>query len=320
MFSDAAEADFARAAEAGVGVVRFGAVGDAQDFRYLVDECGLERIITEETLTRLAAGIRRAGDFGMKVIITLGHVPGRIFAVEADNYDFRLWCSPACADSFVQMWGELSKYLRCFDNVIGYDLINEPFTPDDISPGYFDDMSETYAGTLNSLYDRIIQAIRIWDPVTPIILESTYNDQSIVYSFHMYAPPAYTIRWLNNGRFAYPGPVRNWPDSPDGGIKYWNKEALREFLAEVKRWQDNNNIPTRNLFVGEAGVSREVQGAQRYLLDLIDLFNELEWNWAIYAFRDEEWDAMDYELGTDVKNMFPTESNELFARLKTYFR
>jgi hypothetical protein len=333
MFSDAAETDFERAADAGVTVVRFGAVGDAQDFRYLIDESGVESIITEESLTRLAAGIRRAGDFGMKVIITLGHVPGRIFSLEADNYDFRLWCSPACMDSFVTMWGELSKYLRCFDNVVGYDLINEPFTPDDVSPGYFDEMSETYAGTLNSLYQRTIQTIRLWDPVTPIILESTYwasprtlsflrtyNDPSIVYSFHMYAPPAYTIRWLNNARFAYPGPVRNWPDSPYGGIKYWNKEALRAFLAEVKRWQDNNNIPNRNLFVGETGVSRELQGAQRYLLDLLELFKEFEWNWAIYAFRDEEWDAMNYELGTDIKNMFPTESNELFARLKTYFK
>ncbi len=333
MFSTAPEADFERAAKAGVTVVRFGAVGDAQDFRYLIDESGTESVITEEVLTRLADGIRRAGDFGMKVIIAPSHVPGRIFSIQADNYDFRLWSSPACADGFVKMWGELSKYLRCFDNVMGYDLLNEPFTPDDISPGYFDDMSETYAGALNSLYDRTIQAIRIRDPVTPIILESTYwasprtlsflrtyNDPSIVYSFHMYAPPVYTIRWLNAGRFAYPGPVPNWPDSVHGGIKYWNKEALRAFLAEVKSWQNSKNIPKQNILVGEVGVSREVQGAQRYLLDLLDLFNEFEWNWAIYAFRDEEWDAMDYELGTDINNMFPTESNELFARLQTYFR
>jgi glycosyltransferase involved in cell wall biosynthesis len=333
MFSEAAEADFERAAEAGVTVVRFGAVGDAQDFRYLIDESGLESVITDESLTRLATAIRRAGDFGMSVIITLGHVPGRIFAIEADDYDFRLWCSPACADSFVKMWGELSRYLRCFDNVIGYDLINEPFTPDDISPGYFDDMSGTYADTLNSLYSRAVQAIRIWDPVTPIILESTYwasprtlgflgifNDPSIIYSYHMYAPPAYTIRWLNSERFAYPGPVRNWPDSPHGGTRYWNQGALRAFLAEVKSWQIKNNIPNRNLFVGEIGVSRELQGAQRYLVDLLELFNEFEWNWAIYAFRDTEWDAMDYELGTDINNMFPLESSELFGRLKTYFR
>src|SRR5260221_12386155 len=113
MFSDAAEADFERAAEAGVTVVRFGAVGDAQDFRYLVDESGVESFITEESLTRLAAGIRRAGDFGMKVIITLGHVPGRIFSFQSDNYDFRLCCSPTGSDSFVTMRGELSTYRLC---------------------------------------------------------------------------------------------------------------------------------------------------------------------------------------------------------------
>src|SRR5215472_14497450 len=60
-------------------------------------------------------------------------------------------CDSGYADNFVKMWGELSRSLRCFDNVIGCDLINEPFTPDDISPGYFDEMSGTYAETLNSL-------------------------------------------------------------------------------------------------------------------------------------------------------------------------
>jgi hypothetical protein len=29
---------------------------------------------------------------------------------------------------------------------------------------------------------------------------------------------------------------------------------------------------------------------------------------------------MNYELGTDIKNMFPTENNEFFARLKTHFK
>jgi glycosyltransferase involved in cell wall biosynthesis len=333
MFSAAPEADFERAAKAGVTVVRFGAVGDAQDFRYLIDESGMETVLTEEALTRLADGIRRAGDCGMRVIIAPNHAPGRIFSIQAENYDFRLWSSPACADRFVEMWGELSKYLRCFDNVVGYDLLNEPFTPDDISPGYFDEMSEIYVDALNSLYDRTIRAIRNADSVTPIILESTYwasprtlkflrtyDDPGIVYSFHMYAPPVYTMRWLNSGRFAYPGPVPNWPDSVHGGIKYWNKETLRAFLAEVKSWQESKNIPNGNIFVGEVGVTREAEGAQRYLVDLLDLFDEFGWNWAIYAFRDEEWDAMDYELGPDINSMFPTESNELFARLRTYFR
>ena len=94
MFSEADEADFASARAAGITVVRFGAVGDAQDFRYLVDAEGEHSLVCEDTINRLAAGIQRAADHGIKVIIALGHVPGRIFAQEPEQYDFRLWCSP----------------------------------------------------------------------------------------------------------------------------------------------------------------------------------------------------------------------------------
>ena len=226
MFSEADDADFESAREAGITVVRFGAVGDAQDFRYLVDKEGEQDVVCGQTLSRLAAGIQRASDHGINVIISLGHVPGRICALVPEQYDFRLWSSRDYGDRYVSMWGKLAQYLRHFENVIGYDLLNEPFTPEDVLPGYFDEMPRTYATTLNALYQRAIGAIREWDAETPIILEPTYwasprtlqflecyDDPSIVYSFHMYAPPAYTMRGLNRSRFAYPGLVKNWPDS-----------------------------------------------------------------------------------------------------------
>ena len=253
MFSEADDADFESAREAGITVVRFGAVGDAQDFRYLIDEKGEQSLICEQTINRLMAGIQRAADHGIDVIVALGHVPGRIFALESEQYDFRLWCSPEYGDRFVALWNVLAQNLRHLENVVGYDLLNEPFTPDDVAQGYFDEMSRTYAGTLNALYQRTIAAIREWDSRTPIILESTYwasprtlqflqtyDDPGIVYSFHMYAPPAYTVRGLNRSRFAYPGLVKNWPDSKSGDSIFWDKETVRTFLAEVKNWQIRN--------------------------------------------------------------------------------
>jgi len=333
MFSEASDADFEGAREAGITVVRLGAVGDAQDFRYLIDEKGEHSVLCEETLNRLTAGIQRAADHGINVIIALGHVPGRIFALESEQYDFRLWCSAEYGDRFVALWSELAKYLRHFENVVGYDLLNEPFTPDDVAQGYFDEMPATYAGTLNGLYQRTIAAIREWDSQTPIILESTYwssprtfqflqcyDDPGIIYSFHMYAPPAYTTRGLNRSRFAYPGLVKNWPDSEWGDSFLWNKETIRSFLGEVKNWQIKHRIADQNIFVGECGVSRELAGAERYLFDVLDLLAEFKWSWAVFAFRDPEWDAMNYELGTDMQNMFPIEASEFFTRLKSYFK
>jgi glycosyltransferase involved in cell wall biosynthesis len=333
MFSEANDADFESAQEAGITVVRFGAVGDAQDFRYLIDEKGEQSLVCEQTINRLVAGIQRAADHGIKVIVALGHVPGRIFALDSEQYDFRLWCSSEYGDRYVALWSILAQNLRHLENVVGYDLLNEPFTPDDVAQGYLDEMSPTYAGTLNALYQKTIGAIREWDSETRIILESTYwasprtlqflqtyDDPGIVYSFHMYAPPAYTIRGLNRSRFAYPGLVKNWPDSTWGDSIFWDKETIRTFLGEVKDWQTKHAIADQNIFVGECGVCREVAGAQRYLFDVLDILAEFRWSWAVFAFRDAEWDAMNYELGNELQNMLPTEGSEFFARLKSYFK
>ena len=216
---------------------------------------------------------------------------------------------------------------------MGYDLLNEPFTPDDVAQGYFDEMPSTYVGTLNELYRKAIAAIRDWDSETPIILEltywasprtlkflQTYDDKSIVYSFHMYAPPAYTMRGMNRSRFAYPGPVKKWPDSKRGDSTYWDRETIRAFLEEVRQWQLRHQIADRNIFVGECGVSREAAGAERYLFDVLEIFGEFKWNWAAFAFRDAEWDAMNYELGTDIQTMLPGQRSALFDRLTCYFK
>src|SRR6202030_599104 len=103
MFSEANEADFESAREAGITVVRFGAVGDAQDFRYLTDEEGEHGLVCEHTINRLAAAIQRAADHDIKVIIALGHVPGRIFAQESEQYDFRLWAAPEYGERFAAL-------------------------------------------------------------------------------------------------------------------------------------------------------------------------------------------------------------------------
>jgi len=128
------------------------------------------------------------------------------------------------------------------------------------------------------------------------------------------------MRGLNRSRFAYPGPVKNWPDSKWSESIYWDKGTIRTFLQEVKQWQLSHRIADRNIFVGECGVSREAAGAERYLFDVLDILTEFKWSWAAFAFRDAEWDAMNYELDTDLRTMLPGGTSGFFSRLKPYFR
>jgi hypothetical protein len=56
------------------------------------------------------------------------------------------------------------------------------------------------------------------------------------------------------------------------------------------------------------------------LADLIDIFREFGWSWTVFSFRDEEWDAMNYELGPDVANMLQPTQNELLDVLTSSFK
>ena len=81
-----------------------------------------------------------------------------------------------------------------------------------------------------------------------------------------------------------------------------------------------HKIPSFRILVAEFGICREVVGAQQYIADLISMFQHFGWSWLVFSFRDEEWDAMDYELGTDVNNMLERSTeNTLFKTIANHF-
>lgn len=106
----------------------------------------------------------------------------------------------------------------------------------------------------------------------------------------MYEPYAYTNRKENNGQFAYPGKIH--------GI-YWDKNTLRAYLKAVVTFQKVHAIPSNRILVGEFGGHRMSQGLEHYFKDLMDIFKTNGWHFAFYAFREDVWDGMDYELGIE---------------------
>ncbi len=154
---------------------------------------------------------------------------------------------------------------------------------------------------LYSLYSRIITHIRLVDKDTPILLDSSaYADpqtfallrpqknQNILYSFHMYEPFEYTNHKINKGQYRYPGIIHGKP---------WSQKELREYMSAVIRFQKTHNIPSHQITVGEFGGHRLSPGLKKYFEDLIAIFHQEGWHFAFYAFREDTWDGMDYELG-----------------------
>jgi hypothetical protein len=231
----------------------------------------------------------------------------------------RLWTSDAAQDDAVRFWVELATALREHPAVIGYNIRNEP-SPERAEPrledwytGDYGAWYERVRGTpadLNRFYARVVTAIRRVDPDTPIVLDAGYyatpwafeilapvSDDKTIYSFHMYEPYAYTNP-RNKGMWTYPGRIPVGESAGAGGALPWDRAALDAFLQPVVRWQRRHAIPSSRVFAGEFGVVRRHPGAAAYMSDLIAVFEAHGWHWAFYGFREDEWDAMDYELGT----------------------
>ncbi|WP_407511853.1 glycoside hydrolase family 5 protein [Wolbachia endosymbiont of Trichogramma kaykai] len=112
---------------------------------------------------------------------------------------------------------------------------------------------------------------------------------NVLYSFHIYEPFAYTNLKLNQGNFAYPGHVQSFDAKK---VEYWSKDKLKSYIEHVKIFQKRYNIPDYKILAGEFGGHRCSKGLEHYFRDLTSIFNEYNWHFAVYGFREDIWDGL----------------------------
>jgi endoglucanase len=273
--------------------------------------------IDEEDFADLKSDLDSAYERGSKVVLTVLSLPGNRWR-QFNNYenDDRIWKDFKYHQQSALFWRDLALRLKDHPAVIGYNLINEPHP--ETATGFNDFWTEDYskwynkvensAADLNELYKTIVQSVRTVDKDTPIILNSglyatpwafkylkPIKDDKVLYAFHMYEPYEMTSQNKRKGfKYNYPGPVRVGERQTE---KTFDKNALKEFLEPVRKWAKENNVPANRIIAEEFGINRSVEGSDRYLADLISVFNEYGWHWAFYAFREDTWEGMDYQLG-----------------------
>ncbi len=310
---------FESAAKENIRLVRFAYEkweGEQRDF--LLGSADNYSGLVEKDFQKLKYYLDVANELGIKVVISPLSLPGARYAQSNGRIrDGRLWKDQSYLPQAVEFWKDLANRLKDQPNVVGYNLINEPhpewfynkrtFWDKGFQRWYQDRIGKS--GDLNLFNQQLIKAIRTIDEKTPIIVASglyatpwafeylkPMDDPNIIYSFHMYEPYSFTTRRINNGKYQYPGeiPIREL----DSEIFIMNKESLHQFLNPVKDWVEKNKIPSNRIWVAEFGCDRMTKGAENYLSDLIDIFNQENWHWSFYAYREDVWESMDYELGT----------------------
>ena len=332
--------DFSAAVSCGVRVIRIGAVGGAKDLMYLVDMASTSAEEDKAHLLKVLPRLRRSlieiGDHGMKTIITVVDLPGCPFFSLCEDQTMTFWESEELRFRARKFWGVLAEHLVDLRHIImGYDLINEPFTQEDREVTYFQEIPTAHADTLNDFYRKTVSEIRIHDKDTPIILKCTWyaapiamemlqpvpDDPHIKYGFHCYIPPHLTLHREPDPNRKYPGHVPLFCRAVHSETMRIDKSYIREFLTRhVVSWQKKYSVPSHQMCVAEFGICREVPGAQQYLTDLVAIFSEFDWSWLLFSYRDEEWDALDYELGPLKANMLYRSNCDMFLSVAKHFR
>ena len=312
------------AKEAGIEVVRLAPDNwKSQQRDFLIGSADRFDGIVEQDFQKLKQVLDQADALGLKVVITTLSLPGaRNRQANGDKPDFRLWRDSQYLQQAALFWKQLAQRLKNHPAIVGYNILNEPvperaaglreIRTQDLMTWYA--KVENTPADLNRFNAKIVAAIREVDKETPIVIDCGWwatayaiqylkplRDNKVLYSVHMYEPYSYTNRKTNNGRFSYPGKVLVETNA-EGETKQVevnvNSVELEKMLNPVAEWQKRHRIKANRIFVGEFGCNRMVSGAANYLGDLINIFNQHNWHWAFFTFRQDSWDGMDYEIGT----------------------
>lgn len=270
-------------------------LGDADHYRGLVPE----------DLTHLKKILDMCIEEKMPVVLTMLSLPGSHWKQKnANKDDLRIWTNEDFQRQAGQFWQDVATALKDHPAIVGYNILNEPHAERiyNANSNIVSAPEKTKIQKLiHGFYAKTIARIRRVDQNTPIILDCTahadpkafeylqpQNLNNILYSFHIYEPYVYTNVKINKGKFVYPGVIES---------KTWNKKALKEYMQSVVDFQKKYHVPSESILVGEFGGNRESQGLENYFRDLISIFNANHWHYAFYAFREDIWHGMDYELG-----------------------
>ncbi len=213
--------------------------------------------------------------YGIKLIIDLHVGPGTIKTKVNSN----ILGKDTNIETLEETWRRMATHYKGNPLIYAYDILNEPIMPN----------KHGSSMSWQEIAERIVKVIRKIDPNTPIIVEpsagiSNFHNlkpikaKNIIYSPHYYPPYAYTHQGIYGHwvKWSYPGYIN--------GI-YYDREQLRIALKSAIDFQKKHNVP---IFVGEFSVAAWAKGSDKYMADLISLFEEYGWDWTYHAFRESQ--------------------------------
>jgi aryl-phospho-beta-D-glucosidase BglC (GH1 family) len=219
---------------------------------------------------------------GIHLSLNLHRAPG--YCTNRNDLEkHNLWTDELAQNAFVFLWEMFAqRYRDVPGNLLSFDLINEP-----PSPGVHGMTRESHA----ALIRRTVAAIRRIDPDREIVIDGLGGG-------YFALPELAALGVVHSGRGYHPMPVSHhraswWsghsraPEPKYPGLRWqgrrWDRAALRD---SYKPWLDVERRGA-TIHIGEFGCFNRTPNdiALRWLADLLSVFNEFRWGYALWHFQ-----------------------------------
>lgn len=246
----------------------------------------------EKILADLPAGLDRAKALGLAVVLDLHQIPNdhpQKYSDDAEKASHEVWFDESNLNTLIECWKQLAELCKDRDQVIWFDLLNEPLDWTRVHS------HPSYPPTWPEWAQKTTEAIRQIDRKHPVVIEpgpgmltwgfagfTPVKDpvMPVIYSVHPYQPVEYTHQGISNRIIrSFPGPF----NEHGGGM--WDKDRLREEIKDAIEFQQKYGV---QIYVGEFSVARWAPNGAAYLRELIELFEELGWDWNYHSWREAD--------------------------------
>jgi hypothetical protein len=219
---------------------------------------------------------------GIHMSLNLHRAPG--YCTNRNDLEkHNLWRDEIARDAFVFLWETFGRrYKGVPSRFLSFDLLNEP-----PAPGQYGLTRQNHA----ALIRRTVTAIRRIDPQREIVVDGLGGG-------YLAMPELAGLGVVHSGRGYHPMPVTHhraswWADQSRApapeypGLRWqgrtWDRAALRD---SYKAWRDVERRGAR-IHIGEFGCFKHTPDAvaKRWLADLLCVFQEFKWGYALWQFE-----------------------------------
>ncbi len=298
---------------------------------------GFDQIVVEEARGKYRENIfaiidnfiNWCGKYNLNVVLNLHKAIGNYCDIKED---VELMDSEELQERFIDLWIAFEKRYAEHPEV-AFELLNEVR---DVDPNIWNNLAEKTLKAIRAINPtrKIIIGSTSWNNVNTLRYLRTYDDENVMYTFHMYEPFSFThqqgvlqhITLYYNRKMEYPGDIEKYRDFEN--VVNDNRNALENYdemgykficdtLSPALDFIKHN--PDKILWLGEFGTIRHINIKYRenYMRDVISfcLANDIPycvWNYLstpndgnrFSLVDDDNREILSEEMGNIIRGEF----------------